>query len=140
MYDVLTVLFTKCGKGKKLMELRFIRPDDDDLKKYVTFAKAFFEALAQHFPPIEQYFDASAENAPAVVSQWRTRKGGHILFRPVGLRLFAELTAELIKEEGFTLQKAIRLFKKLPTDFSAAPYWRVDPSERPNESGREGPM
>jgi DNA sulfur modification protein DndB len=33
LYDVLTVLFSKVAKGKRLMELRFIRPDDVELPK-----------------------------------------------------------------------------------------------------------
>jgi DNA sulfur modification protein DndB len=124
LYDVLTVLFSKVAKGKKLMELRFIRPDDVELQKYVTLSEEFFELLAEHFPPLRKYFEAGPEDAPGVVRRWRTQSGGHILFRPVGLRLFAELSSRLV-QEGQTLRTAVRLLSILPTELSVAPYTRV---------------
>lgn len=137
LYDLLTVLFTKVMRGKRLMELRFIRPDDSDLEKYVAVAEKFFQLLAGHFPPLQKYFEAATEDAPRVVRQWRTAKGGHVLFRPVGLRIFGELAGALV-EEGETIQTAMRLLSKLPTDLSAAPYARVIwlPNGRMNPGAR----
>jgi DNA sulfur modification protein DndB len=125
LYDILTALFPKVIKGRKLMQLRFIRPDEKDLQKYEDVAKKFFKLLAQDFPPLLQYFKASAEHAPSVIRRWRTAKGGHVLFRPVGLRIFAELTAELVKQEGKSLNEALGILRKLPSDLAAVPYARV---------------
>jgi hypothetical protein len=47
------------------------------------------------------------------------------LFRPVGLRIFAELTSELVKQEGRSLNEALRILRKLPSDLAAVPYVRV---------------
>jgi DNA sulfur modification protein DndB len=114
-------------------------PDDKELEKYVNVAQKFFQLLAQQFPPLLQYFEASTEHAPTVVRKWRTAKGGHVLFRPVGLKLFVELTAELVREEGQTMQKTMLILRNLPTALSAAPYsgviWlpngRMNPRARP---------
>jgi hypothetical protein len=49
LYDILTALFPKVIKGKKLMQLRFIRPDEKELQKYEDVARKFFKLLARDF-------------------------------------------------------------------------------------------
>lgn len=107
--------------GVKKSQLRFIRPPDSELTRYVRLGKEFFENLAEQFPDLRRYFEASSQRAPGIVARNRHNKGGHILFRPAGLRLFAEVAGELVRH-GVTPGRVFVLLGKLPYELSSAPY------------------
>ena len=122
LYDVLTTLFTKCGPdARSLAELRFVRPNDKILGEYMRLAKRYFRGLAARFPPLYKYFHVSPDRASRLVSRCRTAAGGHVLFRPVGLRIFVEITGILV-HSGKTLDAALKLMEQLPVNLSEEPY------------------
>jgi DNA sulfur modification protein DndB len=121
LYDVLKVVFVKCGSVTNVKELQTIRPDDETIDEYVKLAERFWDGLAQQFTELDEYFSASVAKARQVVAKYRFRKGGHILFRPAGMRLFAEVTGEVVKS-GLDLPKALKLVGLLPTALSKPPY------------------
>ena len=122
LYDILKIIFSSSlGFTNKPAELRFIRPNDKDLKKYISLAEKCFRGLAKAFPPLGDYFAASAASAPAIVRKHRRGNGGHLLFRPIGLRLVAEVVVESVKS-GETLKKALTSVEKLPVELSKEPY------------------
>ncbi|MGE0702454.1 MAG: DNA sulfur modification protein DndB [Vicinamibacterales bacterium] len=137
LYDNLKVLFSNMGYAAKPAELRFIRPNDEDLKKYIALAEDFFDGLAKAFPPLGDYFAATAASASAVVKKHRRANGGHVLFRPIGLRLMAELVVEIVRS-GKTLKSAIATAKRVPVQLSKAPYKGVIwlPNGLMNPAGR----
>jgi DNA sulfur modification protein DndB len=137
LYDVLKIIFSKLGYARKASELHFIRPTDDDLQKYTGLASEFFDGLAKGFPPLAHYFAATPEAAPAIVQTHRRGNGGHVLFRPVGLRLFAEVAVDLVKG-GAKLERALATMEKLPVELSKIPYKGVIwlPNGKMNPSGR----
>lgn len=124
LYDLLTILFTKCMEGEKLSELRFIRPDDVALETYRKFAQEFFRKMARHFRPLRKYFMGDLDSAKTLVSKYRTAAGGHVLFRPIGLRIFVEATGALV-QEGKSVEEALDLMSKLPVRLSRDPYRNV---------------
>jgi DNA sulfur modification protein DndB len=121
LYDVLKVVFTSQGKVKRAQELQTIRPESDVLKEYFKLADDFFDGLAGHFPPLKRYFSAKPDQLAKVMSTFRHRTGGHVLFRPVGLRVFAEIVAVLVRG-GLDQDQALAECAKLPTELSKAPY------------------
>jgi len=123
LYDVLRVLFPRF-KGAKLSELRFIRPPDAELDAYRRFAQKYFRLLAKHFRPLREYFSAPLTESQHIVARERTRNGGHILFRPIGLRMFAEITSRLLVE-GKPLEAAIKMLSRIPVELSGSPYREV---------------
>lgn len=117
-YDVLTILFSKVKSVTPVKDLQFNRPTDEELEGYRQFAIRYFTLLAAAFPELKKYF---ASRKPAeVVKTYRHHNGGSVLFRPVGLTMFAHLTEVAVKEH--TLEEAVSLLSKLPTDLSASPY------------------
>ena len=149
LYDILKVIFSKLRSAEvvwdaiaetrnKAAELRFVRPSDEDLAKYISLAEACFRGLAQAFPPFGDYFAASDASAPAIVRRHRHRNGGHVLFRPIGLRLVAEVVVKIVKSGNMTLNKALTSAKKLPVELSKTPYKGVIwlPNGRINPGGR----
>ena len=121
LYDVLKVVFVKCGNVKNIKELQTIRPSDEAIGQYIDLAKSFFDGLAKQFTELDEYFSASLAKAPQVVAKYRFRKGGHVLFRPIGMRLFAEVAGEIVKS-GLDLKQALKLVGLLPTALSKEPY------------------
>jgi DNA sulfur modification protein DndB len=137
LYDLLTIIFSKCMGKKKRSDLRFIRPSDEELKQYRRFAKKFFRLLARGFRPLRRYFKSDSTEAKLAVARYRTPTGGHVLFRPIGLRIFTEVAAGLISQ-GESPDKAMRKISRLPVRLSKEPYRRVIwlPSGKIEEGGR----
>ena len=137
LYDILKVLFSRLGYAARPTELRFIRPSDEELKQYIALAERFFKSLGKSFPPLGQYLATSEASAPAVVKKHRRANGGHVLFRPVGLRIFAEVVVEVVGS-GEMLAKALAIVERLPVELSKTPYRGVIwlPNGKMNPGGR----
>ncbi len=127
LYDILYALFTKFPTPKTKQALRFFRPSDEDLAVYVKTAQEFFERLSKAFPELGDFYKATPEKAGEVVKANRTSQGGHILFRPIGLRVFAEVTSVLLAN-GTSLEDAVSALSALPVNLNVSPYnatiWR----------------
>jgi DNA sulfur modification protein DndB len=121
LYDVLSSIFSKYPVPKPKQDLRFIRPSDPEIEVYISTAQAFFANLAKQFPEFGGYFKSSTQRGRQIVQENRTATGGHILFRPVGLRIFAEVTSALLSR-GLDMNGAGARLSLLPTDIDAAPY------------------
>lgn len=119
LYDVLTILFKEIKGGKKEHELKFIRPSDEQLQEYKDFADSFFHKLAIAFPALAGYFNADDDKT--VLAKHRHSDGGHILFRPVGLRIVTEVLGGLVNHK-VALDDAFKLVGKLPIELSREPY------------------
>lgn len=120
LYDVLKVLFLHKSGKRSDRNLRFNRPSDDRLKDYYLFATGFFEALGKAFPPVRGVM--KNQDPEAVTSVQRGAHGGHLLFRPIGLELFAKLATSLAKARAIEVDQAVALLKGLPVDLAKAPY------------------
>ena len=118
LYDVLTTLFSKVMQKKSIKELSFQRPSDDELDAYYKYAVKYFRLLSSAVPELGRFFAAS--NGASVVAINRHDAGGNILFRPVGLTMFALIAETLVK--SMDLEEAIKLMGKLPRDLRKAPY------------------
>jgi DNA sulfur modification protein DndB len=118
LYDVLTTLFSKVMQKKSIKELSFQRPSDDELDAYYKYAVKYFRLLSSAVPELGRFFAAS--NGASVVAINRHDAGGSILFRPVGLTIFALIAETLVK--SMDLEEAIKLMGKLPRDLRKAPY------------------
>jgi DNA sulfur modification protein DndB len=115
---VLAILFSKVKSVVPLDKLKFHRPKDEELSGYREFAVRYFDCLATAFPELEEYF--GSDNPEEVVRRHRHAEGGSVLFRPVGLVIFANLAAAAGKDR--TLEEVVGLLARLPTDLSAEPY------------------
>lgn len=118
LYDVLTLLFSKVKQTVPVRQLQFNRPTDDELDDYRDFAIRYFTLLGDTFKHLGQYF-ASAE-PERIVKRYRTASGGSVLFRPVGLTIFARVIGAIARERS--LKRAVVLAGHLPTDLNSEPY------------------
>lgn len=121
IYDTLHVLFGYVKDRLNLEQRRLLevqRPDDLNLQEYKNFAAGFYEALGKLFPDVQEYFDA--DDGPSVLKKKRSGKHCHILFRPIGLKMFAEVLKVLRAKHSY--KSALTILGKIPTDMSKPPY------------------
>jgi DNA sulfur modification protein DndB len=137
LYDVLEVLFSGAETDLKQSkaDLKRARPGDEDLQKYFSLAKKYFQELAQQFKPLDEFF--RSKESETVVAKYRGSHGGDALFRPIGQKVLAEVIARLTKDQS--LDEAIKLCGKLPTSLSSAPYeglmWNSSSQRISNSNG-----
>jgi DNA sulfur modification protein DndB len=160
IYDMLFDLFLAISE-RRPEKLKFSRPDGEWLAVYMACAKHFFSQMMTVFPSIRNCLED--ENPSHVISKYRRRNGGHILFRPVGQRMFAQLVSEATKsmriakiEGSFerkpvstavaessikkALSDAFRRYSQIPTNLCERPYVNLvwDPNTQKMAVGRAG--
>ena len=119
LYDVLLILFSQARTNlrERQKKLEKTRPDDDRLEAYFELAYSFFQELRARFEELDAFF--SARSTRAVVKGYRT-EGGSILYRPVGLHIFATVVARLTR--GMPFAEAVGLAARLPRALEDAPF------------------
>ena len=120
LYDILEIIFTKARADVKTVDLKRLRPSDADLDWYLRLAKSFFGGLEKISPELKAALRAAEPETE--IRKHRRTNGGHILFRPVGLLLYADVVASLMINQGLTLEASIGRLVKLPTELSEPPY------------------
>lgn len=130
LYDTLKLIFVHANGRRSDRGLRFNRPTDERLQFYFEFANAYFSALSEVFKPVNEVF--TANDPSAVTSKYRSSKGGHLLFRPLGLDLFTRIAIAYANEHEIGLPEAVRALKKMPMDLNKAPFIGViwDPARQ----------
>jgi DNA sulfur modification protein DndB len=118
LYDVLTILFSRTPPVTSPKTLQFNRPDDPILDEYYERSLAFFELLAKAFRSLDSFF--KSKNPSTVVARFRGEFGGSVFFRPIGLKVFTEVIAELSKT--MSIEESIKLCTRLPEDLRDLPY------------------
>lgn len=120
LYDVLTILFTKSewDLKNKRAELQRIRPPEETIGEYFDYCSRFVLALEAEFEEVGEF--ARARRPRRVVSKYRGDYGGKVIFRPLGLELYATVAALLTDE--MDLEDAVRTVARLPRDLHEPPY------------------
>lgn len=117
LYDVVEHLIEKV-----LRDLPSVDPRTgitEPLKtQYRETVLEYFTLLGRRFHALREYFQAA--NPEDVVSGHRGSFGGHVLFRPVGLLLAAEVIERLSK--FYSLSESVRHFATLPVQLNEPPY------------------
>lgn len=138
LYDLLFDLFKVISK-RKAEDLKYNRPNDEWTDVYRVCAECFFTSLMEVFPEMKRCL--TGNDPEKIIIQNRRHNGGHILFRPVGLRMIAQLVAAAVKpsitakfEEPkqspsavkktvvAEIKKAVALYSDLPTELAEKPY------------------
>jgi DNA sulfur modification protein DndB len=104
LYDMLEILFAKSRKGAKAGDLKRLRPSDEELEKYFELAKRFFTLLGRNSPELNKCL---VSDKPEIeIKRHRTIEGGHILYRPAGLLIYAEIVATLMRTNSMSLEES----------------------------------
>jgi len=139
LYDSMGLLFPRLTSERR-KALEDVRPSVGGIDYLSHCACAFFDALAVNVPEFTKYIAATDAKAAAFAS--RNPSGGNILFRPIGLKIYADIVAHLLADwtiEDFKTLKgrqltsakadaskaigdAVRTATSLPLSLSQAPY------------------
>ncbi len=118
LYDAMNVYLRDRVRG--WTQFKRVRPPDTVIAEFQQRALNFWENLVDFFPPLQEVKDNPPE--AEVASRYRSRlRGGHLLFRPVGLLLVVRVVRRLI-DRGFSLQEALERTAKAPMQLDEAPW------------------
>jgi DNA sulfur modification protein DndB len=120
LYDVLGILFTSANTElrKSKADLQKIRPDEEELNRYFSLAKQYFQLLADSIEEVGEF--VKSKDAESVIGKYRNQDGGSVVFRPIGLKVITKVIATLTKH--MDLEEAIKEVAKLPMQLTEAPY------------------
>lgn len=85
-------------------------------------AVAFWDCLKKRVPQVKRV--CSASDPAQVTPAYRTEHGGHILFRPLGLRCFSEACRVLL-DRGRSMPRAVLMLTRVPLQLGEAPWLNV---------------
>ena len=97
-----------------------LQPDDE--QKVYQLATEFWNCLKRRVPEIKRV--CSASDPGLLTPAYRTENGGHILFRPLGLRCFSEACRVLL-DRGHSMPRAILMLTRVPLELGEAPWLNV---------------
>ena len=116
LYDVLEILF-KMPKGWK--EFKRHRPEDNIIAEFYNKSEKYWNALVDHFPPLREIL--TSEPNKHIAGRYRNRKGGHLLFRPVGLLIIAQVVRQA-KDSGLSEREAIKRISEVSMKLTDDPW------------------
>ena len=117
LYDVLEILHRKTGRG--WTNFKRHRPADEIISEYYVKSSQFWDTMIEYFPPLLQIKESqSGEN---VAGRFRHKRGGHLLFRPVGLEMVASVIREAI-DSNLIAQEAISRVSKVSMRLTDEPW------------------
>ena len=116
LYDVLEILFKKT---RGWTEFKRHRPEDSTITEYYTKSVEFWNTLIKYFPPLEKILTSPPEEN--IAGYFRNREGGHLLFRPVGLLIIAQVV-RLAKDSGLSQKEAIKRISEVSMELTDKPW------------------
>ena len=120
LYKLVDILSVSRSDSSVRQRLKRSRPPPDVIERMFDDHVAFWEGLGENAPSIG---DALGSNpADRIAAKYRSRKGGHILFRPVGQEAFARALRTLL-DRGVSLAEGIRALSETQLTLDQAP-WR----------------
>ena len=98
------------------------RPDEETLDELYDEAVEIWELLTKYDTALNEVL--GTDPAKELAGKHRTPKGGHILFRPVGLQAFSGALG-LLKKRQVDTECAVKSLCRLPTEISQPPWEHV---------------
>ena len=117
LYDALEMLFRTKGRG--WTDFKRHRPDDNEISEFYAKSVSFWDTMIEYFPPLQEVqVSQSDEN---IAGHYRHRKGGHLLFRPVGLLIIAQVVRQA-KDSGLSEREAIKRISEISMELTDEPW------------------
>lgn len=95
-------------------------PQEDTINEIFQESVAFWDALKKHVPEIRKV--CASMPSEHLAGTYRHDDGGHVLFRPVGLRAFAR-AARIMMDRGASAEITVKRLVNAPLELPA-PVWR----------------
>ena len=98
------------------------RPDEEKLEELYNEAVSVWELLREYDSALNDVL--GTDPAQELAGKYRTPKGGHIFFRPVGLQAFSGALG-VLKQREVDTESAIKSLCRLPTEISEPPWEHI---------------
>ena len=120
LYDLNDIISLPRSLSQKRNSLRQHRPSQGELDDFYASCVSFWEALRQHIPELRETLGSNPGDE--VAGKYRSKNGGHILFRSAGQQAFAR-AIRILQDRGWRQQDAVAALAKTTLSLDAAP-WR----------------
>jgi len=128
LYDVVrTLALPPRSREKKALEVG--PPLPAKINELYDLSVSFWDALKKHFPEIRKV--CASKPSENLVGEFRRDDGGHLLFRPAGMGVFAK-AVRVMMNRGSDVEKAVATLKKSNMELAEDP-WRFvlwDPNRK----------
>jgi len=96
------------------------RPKESVIEEYYRMSIDFWDTMVSYFQELKDMKD----NPPSelIAAKYRNNKGGHLLYRPIGLKLIAEVIKEITSRQPFSVEDCIRKISQIPMQLSKKPW------------------
>lgn len=136
LYDLIrTISLPPRSREKRKLEVG--PPEKHRVQEIYDVTCDFWNLLRTFVPAIKQVTNSHPEDALA--RKFRTKKGGHILFRPVGMKAFGRATRILVNR-GASFEEAVSLLRRTTLDLNTAPWpgvlWNTVAKTMINKNGK----
>lgn len=125
----------KIRKEKKKHEVG--PPKEHVVEDVYNESELFWNALKKRVSEIREVCISDPKDQ--IAGKYRHKDGGHVLFRPVGMKAFAR-AARIIMDRGATADEAVKKLLLAPMDLSSALWrdvlWRNETKTMVNKFGR----
>lgn len=118
LYDLVRTIALPTGSRER-KQLELGPPDFQRVEDVYETAVAFWDALKKHNSPIRRVLSSKPENE--IAGRFRTERGGHVLFRPVGLQSFAK-AARVMIDRGKEIEEAVARLSAIPLHLTDEPW------------------
>lgn len=119
--DLLSIYLEKEGilitPWKKFQKTR---PTQEIIDKAKDFIKQLLNKIISNFPEIHEYLSLD-DSKKSKANKYRNERGGHILFRPIGLLTYIKAIKSSL-EKGKKFEEIIPLMSKIETNIGKKPW------------------
>lgn len=123
LYEITTSIsipFQDKKVRRQMEKLKHRRPSDRKLKSIYIEQKRFWKLLVAHIAEYDELFSSKPE--AEVAAKYRSKEGGHLMFRPAGQQAFARSTRTMM-DRGCSMEEAVSQLSQVPMEL-AEPPWR----------------
>lgn len=120
IYEVLSEVFARIRHKKSKTELKYKRPTEEEVAQFIEYGEQYFADLGDRFPEVREFL--ASKEPGRVIAKYRKDTGGHVLFRPAGLRMIAEVVGHLVSVEGLDYYEAMDRVALVPVSLAKDPY------------------
>lgn len=106
-------------RGAKWKNYKSFRPSDNDLDIAYKRSTKFWSAMIRYFPMLKTIEESTAEMG--VAGNYRHRRGGHLLFRTIGLLAMAK-AIKMATDTGRSQTSCIKILARVPLDLAKEPW------------------
>ena len=118
LYDLIQRIYLKPGSRDK-RKLEIGPADKECVQEIYNLACLFWDLLRKSVKEIKEVSDSHPNEQLA--AKYRREDGGHLLFRPVGMKAFAQATRTLV-DRDMTFKKAVSLLSQTNLDLNSCPW------------------